>query len=85
MAETNGSPGNGNGAAGPEANGGGKLATVLAGAKEVKARATEELAGTVKAAACLLAGRRLHLLYQAHPRRLQFPSENHVARSPAGE
>ena len=49
MAETNGSAGNGSGTAGPEGNGGGKLAAVLAGAKEVKARATGELAETIKA------------------------------------
>src|SRR5471030_1616899 len=49
MAETNGSAGNGSGTAGPEGNGGGKLAAVLAGAKEVKARATGEMAETIKA------------------------------------
>ena len=43
-----GSAGNG-GSPGTPGNGGGKLAAVLADAKAVKARATEELAQTIKA------------------------------------
>jgi len=44
-----GAPGGGAGAGNGSGNGGGKLAAVLAGAKEVRARATEEITETIKA------------------------------------